>query len=508
MVRLAQRRGLLSLTVAALMGSVFFSGCRVGPKYQPPAPPTIAAANYKESTLNFQDQNGWKAASPQDTMLRGKWWEVFHEPELNALEEQLEVNNQTIKASFENFMAARSIVAQARSQYWPTVVANPSWTRAKSSQNLVNSTQANVGRMNSEWTFPLAVGWEPDLWGKIRNQVHESQYAAQVSAADLQSERLSEQAGLAQFYFEIRGQDALQSILDDTVTADRKALALTQTLYDAGVDEYISVVEARASLQSARAAATNVGVARAQYEHAIATLIGEPATDCRIPVRPLLREAPAIPTGLPSQLVERRPDVAAAERTLAEANATIGFGYGAFFPSLTISAEGGFESSTLKHAFDWPSRFWSLGPSVSETIFDGGLYRAELHQYVATYNADLATYRQTVLTAFQQVEDDLAAVRLYSQEIQQQSEAVKSAEEFLALEMGRYQTGVDPYIDVVTAQTTVLSDRQALATQQVLEMTASVQLVAALGGGWDLSQLPTPAQVSQRPARGTYQLEH
>ena len=501
----------IKLTLLVIFPALFFlfdvSGCRVGPKYAPPAPPTITAPNYKESTVNFQDADGWKVASPQDAMIRGKWWEIFNDPGLNALEDEVAVNNQNIKQSFENFMAARTQIAQARSQYWPTVTTGPSWQRSKTSQNSANSNQANPGRTSSEWSFPLAVAWEPDLWGKIRNQVHEAQYGAQVSAADLESERLSVQSSLAQYYFEIRGQDALQSILNDTVAADQKALEFTQIQYDAGVGDRISVVEAKSAHESAQSAAINVGVARAQYEHAIATLIGKPATDFSIPVKPLLRHAPAIPVGVPSELLERRPDVAAAERTLAEANATIGIGYGAFFPSVTVSAEGGFQSSTLKHAFDWPSRFWSIGPSVSQTIFNGGLYKAELHQYTATYNADLAAYRETVLTAFQQVEDYLAAVRLYSQQNGRQQEAVKDAQEFLDLEMGRYQTGVDPYIDVVTAQTTLLSDRQALATEQVEEMTASVQLIAALGGGWDVSQLPTPAEVSQKASRGDYKLQ-
>jgi len=495
------------LAAAALSLLPVFTGCRVGPKYTPPAPPAITAPNYKESTVNFQDAEGWKVASPQDAMIRDKWWEIFNEPELNALEEQVEVNNQNIKQSFENFMAARTQIAQARSQYWPTVTTSPSWQRSKTSQNTANSNLANPGRTSSEWAFPLAVAWEPDLWGKIRSQVHEAQYGAQVSAADLQSERLSVQSSLAQFYFEIRGQDALQSILDDTVAADKKALEFTQIQYDSGVGDRISVVEAKTALESAQSAAINVGVARSQYEHAIATLIGKPATDFSIPIKPLLRQAPAIPVGVPSQLLERRPDVAAAERTLAEANATIGIGYGAFFPSVSLGAQGGFESSTLKHAFDWPSRFWSIGPSVSETIFNGGLYKAQLHQYTATYNADLAAYRQTVLTAFQQVEDYLAAVRLYSQQSGRQQEAVKDAQEFLDLEMGRYQTGVDPYIDVVTAQTTLLTDRQALATEQIEEMTASVQLIAALGGGWDRSQLPTPAQVSEKASKADYKLQ-
>lgn len=483
------------------------TGCRVGPKYTPPAPPAITATNYKESTVNFKDADGWKVASPQDAMIRGKWWEIFNEPELNALEEQVEVNNQNIKQSFENFMAARTLIAQARAQYWPTVTTSPSWQRSKTSQNLVNSNQANAGRTSSEWSFPLAVGWEPDLWGKIRNQVRGSQYAAQVSAAELESEKLSMQSSLAQYYFEIRGQDALQAILNDTVTADKKALEFTQTQYGAGMGNYISVVQARTTLEGAQSAAINVGIARAQYEHAIATLIGKPATDFSISVKPMLCNPPAIPVGVPSELLQRRPDVAAAERTLAEANATIGIGYGAFFPSVTLGAEGGFESSTLKHAFDWPSRFWSIGPSISQTIFNGGLYKAELHQYTATYNADLATYQQTVLTAFQQVEDYLAAVRLYSQQIEHEQEAVKSAKESLDLEMSRYQTGVDPYIDVVTTQTTLLADRQALATQQVEEMTASVQLIAALGGGWDVSQLPTPKEVSVKPGKADYKLQ-
>lgn len=495
---------LVAATLCILPG---FTGCRVGPKYTPPAAPAVTAPNYKESNVNLQDTQGWKVASPQDAMIRGKWWEIFNEPELNALEDQVEINNQNIKQSYENFMAARTLIAQARAQYWPTVTTGPSWQRSKTSQNLADSNQANPGRTSSEWSFPLSVAWEPDFWGKIRNQVREAQYGAQVSAADLQSERLSVQSSLAQYYFEIRGQDALQGILNDTVKADEKALELAETRYDSGVDDRISVVEAKTALESAKSTAINIGVARAQYEHAIATLIGKPATDFSIPVKPLLREAPAIPVGVPSQLLERRPDVAAAERTLAEANATIGIGYGAFFPSVTLAADGGFESSTLKHAFDWPSRFWSIGPSMSQTIFNGGLYTAELHQYTATYNADLATYRQTVLTAFQQVEDYLAAARLYSQQISHQNEAVTNAKESVELEMGRYESGVDPYLDVVTAQTTLLSDQQSLATLQVQQMTATVQLIAALGGGWDVSQLPSLKEVSQKAAKDDYKLQ-
>jgi NodT family efflux transporter outer membrane factor (OMF) lipoprotein len=486
---------------------LFLAGCVVGPKYHPPAPPSTPAANYKESTVNFKDADGWKVANPQDGMLRGKWWEVFKDPELNALEEQLEINNQNIKEYFQNFMEARAVVAEARSLYWPTVTTSPSWSRAKSSGTLSNSQIANTGQTSTVMSFPVAVSWTPDFWGKIRNQVRAAQYAAQVSAADLEVERLTEETSLAQYYFEIRGQDALEKILQDTVAADQKLLNLTQALYDTGIDDYSSVVAAKTTLDSAQASLINVGVARAQYEHAIAVLIGRVATDFTIAKDPLLTTPPPIPVGVPAVLLQRRPDVAAAERTIAEANATIGIGYGAFFPDVTLSASGGFESSNFSHWFTWPSRFWSIGPSISQTIFNGGLYRAELHQYVATYNADVATYRQTVLTAFQQVEDNLSGTRIYSQQLLSQQAAVNDAQKLLDLEVGRYETGIDPYIDVLTAQTTLLSDQQALVTDHIDIMVSAVNLIESLGGGWDISQLPTPSQVSQKVPSSDYKIQ-
>jgi len=496
-----------ALSATALALTAVVAGCHLGPHYSPPAPPAITAPNYKESTVNFQDQDGWKVASPQDAMIRGKWWEIFNEPELNALEEQLNVNNQTLKQDFQNYMAARAQIAQARSQYWPTITAGPSFNRSRSSGNLRNTSQANTGSISSIWSAPIDVSWTPDLFGKIRNEVRAAQYAAQASEADLELEKLTEQSSLAEYYFEIRGQDMLQKILNDTVAADQKALDANQGAYDVGTGDYISVVEAKTTLQAARASATNVGLLRAQYEHAIAVLLGKIPTDFSIPVKPMVYAPPAIPTGVPSQLVERRPDIAASERTLAAANATIGVGYGAFFPQVTISASGGFESSTLKHLFDWPSRFWSLGPSTSQVIFDGGLYRAELHQYTAQYNADLASYRQTVLTAFQQVEDSLAATRVYSQQILDQQEALKSAQEYLDLETQRYDLGVDPYVDVVLAQTSFYNDQQTLNALHVEEMMSTVQLVQALGGGWDRSQLPTPAQAGTKLPNTDYKLQ-
>lgn len=492
------------ITGVALGVMGLLSGCRVGPKYNPPAPAAITAPSYKESTLNFHDQEGWKVASPQDAMIRGKWWEIFNEPELNDLEEQLVVNNQNIRASFENLMAARAVIAEARAQYWPTITAGASWNRSRSSSNLRNSSQANTGTTSTLWSLPLEVSWTPDFFGKIRNEVHSAEYSAQVSTADLELEKLVVQASLAQYFFEIRGQDMLQQILNQTVEVDQKALDVTQGAYDSGVGDYIAVVEAKTTLKSAQSSAINVGLLRAQYEHAIATLVGKIASDFSIPVKPMLYTPPPIPTGVPSQLAERRPDIAAAERTLAQANATIGIGYGAFFPQVTIAAGGGFDSSTFKHLFDISSRFWSIGPSASQVVFDGGLYRAQLHQYQAIYNTDLANYRQTVLTAFQQVEDSLSATRIYSQQILSQDEAVKAAQQFLDLEMERYRMGVDPFVTVVVAQTALLNNQVTLNTLRVQQMLSTVQLVQALGGGWDQSQLPTAKQVGEKVPSSDY----
>jgi NodT family efflux transporter outer membrane factor (OMF) lipoprotein len=494
-----------ALCTLAIFGAL--AGCTPGPKYHKPSAPVATAPGYKESPANFQDADGWKVAQPQDAMLHGKWWEIFNDPELNALEEQVDISNQNIKVSYENYMAARAMVREARAQYWPTVTTSPAWSRSRSSANLGSSGTANPGHETALWSLPLDVSWTPDFFGKIRNEVREAQFGAQVSAADLENERLLEQATLAEDFYELRGQDALQKILNDTVEADQKALDLNQTLYDTGVGNYISVVEARTTLTTVQSEALNLGVARAQYEHAIAMLVGKPATDFSIPVKPLLITPPPVPVGVPSQLLERRPDIAGAERTLAEANATIGIGYGAFFPTVTLSASGGFQASSLTHWFDWPSRFWSIGPTLAQTLYNGGLYRAELQQYTATYNADIATYRQTVLTAFQQVEDYLAATRILSQQILKQQEAVNASQEYLTLETGRYQTGVDPYLDVTVAQTTLLSNQQSLATLQVQEATAAIELIQALGGGWDVSQLPTPAQVSQKGTKADYTLQ-
>ena len=486
------------------------AGCNVGPKYHPPA--IKAPPSFKEPPAQFKEVDGWNVAQPQDAALRGKWWEIYNEPDLNALEEQLNIDNQNIRQAFENFMEARALVREARSQYFPTVTVGGSYTRSQASSNVKSASSTSTGTPSGAQTqlfsLPADISWEPDLWGKVRNAVHASQYQAQLSAADLENERLTEQASLAEFFFEIRGQDALQKLLNETVEADRKALQIARARYDTGVDDQISVVEAQTTLDSAQSAAINLGIARAQYEHAIATLIGKPASAFSIPVEAKTSAPPPIPIGLPSQLLERRPDIAAAERNMASANAQIRVAYAAYYPVLTLSASGGLESSALKNLMSASSRFWSVGTSISETVYDGGLRRATVNQHIATYNANVAAYRQSVLTAFQQVEDSLAAVRILSQQILRQQEAVDSSQTFLKLELGRYETGIDPYIDVVTAQITLLTNQQSLTNLQVQQMTASVQLIEALGGGWDKSQLPTSTQVTEKPSKSDTTIQH
>jgi NodT family efflux transporter outer membrane factor (OMF) lipoprotein len=477
------------------------AGCMVGPAYHTPQALTQPSPDvYKESPTQFKDINGWKVANPQDALLHGNWWEIFHDPELNDLEQQLNINNQNIKQYFENFMEARAIIAEARSQLYPTVSVGPSYTWSHTPSVAVNNGQGSNGTNGTFAIIPFEASWEPDLWGKVRYAINSAAYTSQMSAADLENERLTEQTSLASYFFQLRGQDALQKLYNDIIAFDQKQLDFTQAQYDTGVGDQISVIEAQNTLESAQAAATSIGVARAQYEHAIAVLAGKNPSQFSIPVKPSVIEPPSIPIGVPSQLLERRPDIAAAERLMAAANAQIGIAYTAYYPELTLSAEAGFENSSLSRLFSWPSRFWSLGPSVSYTIFDAGLRRATVDQYVATYNADLASYRQTVLTAFQQVEDNLVGVRLLSQQALQQNQAVQSAGTFVNLEMGRYQTGIDPYIDVVTAENTLVGNQQSLITIKIQALTSAVQLIAALGGGWDVSQLPTTRQVSTEPS--------
>ncbi len=498
---------------AAAICLLLFSGCTVGPKYKAPAVPAPPA--YKESApeaYKTAAPGAWQPAQPQDSLLKGKWWEIFNEPELNALEDQLNIDNQNIAQYFQNFMAARAQVREARASYFPAVTAAPSYSRNRTpgtansfavptSGGSTVSTPAKQSFTITELTLPFDVSWEPDLWGRIRNTVREYQYAAQVSAADLENERLTEQADLAVYYFELRGQDALQDLYNRTIEADQNALELTRALVETGIDSPEAVAQAEVTLQGAQAIGIGIATNRALYEHAIATLIGKPASEFSMPVKMLTTPVPAIPVGIPSQLLQRRPDIAAAERTMAQANALIGIETAAYYPTVNLTGSGGFQSSTISKLFSAPALFWSLGASASEIVFDAGLRRATVAQYTATYNADVVAYKQTVLAAFQQVEDYVSSLRVLSQQIARQQEAVDSAQRYLDIALARYQTGVDPYLNVITAQTTLLTDQQSEVTLRVSEMTAAVQLIQALGGGWQAAQLPAPAQVAtQQPS--------
>ncbi len=510
---LRQRRQVAGLALTAL---TLLAGCRVGPKYvtpTAPAPPAFkegAPENYSEVSPGT-----WRPANPQDAVIKGKWWEIFNEPELNALEEQLDINNQNIATYFQNFMASRAIVRENRSQLFPTLTVAPAYQRTKSSSALRgfgtssasgigtggatgsgSTTTSSTGGTYTDLSLPFDVSWEPDLWGRIRNQIREYQYAAQVSAADLENERLTEQATLAEYYFQLRGQDALQDLYNKTTAAYQQSLDLTRALVETGIDSPEATAQAEVTLQGAQEAGAGIASNRAIYEHAIATLIGKPAPTFSMPRRGLTTPVPAIPVGVPSELLQRRPDISAAERTLAEANALIGVEKAAYYPTLSLTGRGGLESSSITNLFSLPALVWSAGATASQTVFDAGLRKATVAQYTAQYNSDVAIYRQTVLTAFQQVEDYIATIRVSSDQINRENLAVDSAQRYLNIATDRYRTGLDPYLNVITAQTTLLTNQQTQVTLRVNEMTAAVQLIQALGGGWNTSQLPAAATIT------------
>jgi len=478
----------------------FLAGCMVGPKYHTPTAPAPAA--YKEVTPeNMKLIDNWKVAQPSDTVIREKWWELFNDPELNKLEDQVDASNQSIAASYANFMAARALVIEARAQLFPSVTAGPSITRQKQSDTFRNfGSTSSASTAFDTYNFPIDASWVPDLWGRVRNTVRSNLYSAQASAADFENVRLTIHAEVASDYFQLRSQDALKQLLDDTVKAYQQSLQLTQVLYDTGIDSDEAVAQAETQLNTALAIDTNLGIARAQFEHAIATLLGQPASTFSIAQEPLKTPPPPIPLSVPSQLLERRPDIAASERLVAQANAQIGIAKAAYYPNVTLTAGGGIESSSISDWFTWPSRFWSIGAAAAETIFDAGLRRATVEQFRAQYDADVANYRQTVLTAFQQVEDNLSSLRILSQQIEQQDAAVKSAERNLSIATDRYKLGIDPYLNVITAQTTLFTNQQTAVNLRGLQMTSSVGLVEAMGGGWNRSELPSGGQITSSKA--------
>ncbi|MGD1211491.1 MAG: efflux transporter outer membrane subunit [Candidatus Acidiferrales bacterium] len=481
-------------------------GCSVGPKYVRPAVQSPAA--YKElpqAVANGSDS--WRTAQPKDGTTRGRWWEVFNDPQLNELEEKASSSNQEIAAAADSFLVARALVREARSQYFPTVTTNPSIINERPSpaqfgglQTGTSSTSGLTVKSFTDYSLPFDASWEPDFWGRIRNTVKANIYAAQASAADLENVRLTVQAELAVDYYELRAQDSVKELLDSTVVAYQDALDLTTSQYKAGLSNDEAVAQAEAQLKAAQAQDTNLGILRAQYEHAIAVLTGQPASTFSLQANALAANLPAIPVGIPSELLERRPDIAAAERSVAQENAEIGVARAAYFPTILLSASGGFGASSVADWLTWPSRFWSVGPSLAETIFDAGLRKATVEQYRATYDQTVANYRQTVLTAFQQVEDNLASLRILSQDIDQQDAAVEAATRNLQETTVRYKAGLDPYLNVIVAQTALLNDQQTGVNFRMQQMVAAVQLIKALGGGWNASEIPSPKEVTIKTA--------
>jgi len=468
-----------SITLVAIL----LAGCSVGPKYVKPTAPVPPA--FKE-TGEPQAQEGWKPAQPGDAASRGKWWEAFADPQLNKLEGQLNISNQNVAAAAANVQAARAMIRESRSQYFPTVAANPSINNSRVS----TAFGRTLGSSFPTYSLPLAASWEPDLFGRVKNSVRANTFAAEASAADLENVRLAAQADLAADYYELRGQDALKQVLDSMVSIDQEALDLARNLCQAGLSNDEALAQAESQLQATQAQDTNLGVLRAQYEHAIAVLAGQPASAFSLePAEASRLTPPAFPIGVPSQLLERRPDIAAAERAVAQANAQIGLAKTAFFPALTLSVTAGFTSGSIVDWLAWPSRVWSVGPSLAQTIFDAGLRRATVQQYQAAYDQTVANYRQTVLTAFQQVEDSLAALRILSQAIEQQDSATESAARSLREAEARYKGGLDPYLNVISAQSALLNSQQTAVNFREQQMVASVQLIKALGGGWDANAL-------------------
>ena len=471
---------------AAALSSIICSACTIGPKYQRPAAvqaPAVFPAAFKE--LKGNDE--WKMATPSDTLLKGKWWEIFGDPQLNKLEEQVNIDNQNVKQAEAQFRQARALVDLNHANYYPTIGSSPAITQSDTGKN----GGRGLGGTASSFSLPVTASWEPDLWGRVRLAVENANANAQVSAADLENVRLSAQALLATDYFQLAGSYMQQAVLVDTIAAYEKNLQLTTNRYNGGVASKTDVALAQTQLAGARAQSTDLRVTRAQYEHAIAVLIGQPPSSIEIAAARINAPPPPVPLALPSRLLERRPDIAANERLVAAANANIGIAEAAYYPTLTLSASAGFLSTNLQTLVQWASRTWSAGPSISQTLFDFGRRGAQLQGVEAAYDSTVAAYRGTVLSAFQEVEDDLAALRYLGEEAAQQQEAVTAANQSLELENDRYKAGTDSYLNVITTQTIALSDQQTAITILQRRMVAAVDLVKAIGGGWDASTLPS-----------------
>jgi NodT family efflux transporter outer membrane factor (OMF) lipoprotein len=481
----------LSLPVVALMLALL-SGCMVGPKYSKPSVPI--APGYKESpTASFKEDDGWKLSKPSDAKLKGSWWELFADPQLNTLEARVDGANQTLKMADANFRAARANIGFYKASEAPTIGIAPSISAVRDSANQPYLSKTIVNGGEGNFLLPLELNYEIDLWGRIHRQVTAAREQEQASAADLANTRLSLHAELAIDYMEVRSADAQIKLLQDTVKAYTDAVNLTRDRFEGGVSPLSDLTQARTQLDSALVLETDISVTRAQYEHAIASLIGVPPAQFTLAATPINLSPPTmpdVPGTLPSQLLERRPDIASSERQMAAANEQIGIAQAAFYPTLSLSAIAGLQGTSALNWFTWPSRFWAVGPTFSETLFDAGRRRATKTMASANYDGAVANYRQTTLTAFQQVEDNLAALRILEVEAQHQHDSTASAEQTLDLSQTRYDGGVDTYLQVITWQTAALNNERNDIDIMRRRMEASVVLIKALGGGWDTTQLP------------------
>ena len=483
--------------VAALALAIFAAGCAVGPTYK--RPPIAGTPAFKEPP-----PAGWKEAEPNEGILRGRWWEIYNDPHLNDLVSKVELSNQNVIAAMAQYREAVDQVQIARAALFPTVTASPSAVVTRGSSlssrgQLISGssggTTGTTGRSGSEvnvnYAMPFDISYQADVWGNIRRSVTATRDLAQASAADLENAKLTFQAQLAQMYFQLHGLDADADLLRRNVTIFEQSLQLTEERFNAGIASGADVAQAKTQLETTRAQLLDVGVGRAQFEHAIAVLIGETPAMVSIPEEILNRPPPQIPLGLPSTLIERRPDVAATERAIAAANEQIGISKAAFFPMLTLGGTGGFVSTSLATLFTVPSLFWSVGPQLAATLFDGGLRKGQLHLSKDAYDASVAIYRQTVLTAFQQVEDQLSSLRILEQEQSVQEEARKAAQEAVDIAMAQYRAGTADYLAVIVLQAALLQAERQVIDILTRRLTASVLLIEALGGGWDTSQLPS-----------------
>lgn len=484
---------------------VCFSGCMVGPDYAKPSTPEPAT---------FKEAGNWKQAQPKDDAIRGKWWEIYGDQQLNELEEQVNISNQNVLQAEAQFREAAAAVKVSRAGLFPTVTANPSFTESQSSQNLTSRSGSGGGSgsggsgggggrsgatSQSLYNLPLEASYMVDVWGAVRRSVEANSATAQASFADLENARLSYQATLAEDYFSLHGLDAEKQLLETTVASYEKFLQLTTNRYNSGVASKGDVAQAKTQLDTAKAQLIDVGVQRAQFEHAIATLIGKPASVFSLKEVALEATPPQVPVAVPSELLERRPDIAGAERRVASANASIGVQTAAYYPSITLSGSTGLEAIQLSQLFSGPSFFWSVGPAIAQTIFDAGKIHGQVQEAQANYEATVAAYRQTALTAFQQVEDDLSGLRILADEAVAQDEAVKSAQQSLDIATNQYKAGTQDYLQVITTQTIALNDEVAAVNIRTRRMTTSVLLIEALGGGWDVSKLPSTHGVANVP---------